>query len=94
LRHPKLRNAQLALLDLASWRTQGGALTVEDLELACEAYYDRNRDKLYCFPDLRKHVVLLGDAMSKFLGHALSYVEDPNNGVDVWACFLIIILGR
>lgn len=88
LRHPKLRNAQLALLDLTAWEAQTGVLTEDALRSACEAYYDRNHDKLYCFNDLQKYLVLLGeDVILKFLKYVSKNVEDSSSAVEVRTIF-------
>jgi N-acetyltransferase B complex non-catalytic subunit len=88
LRHPKLRNAQLAFLDLTAWEAQTGVLTEDALRSACEAYYDRNHDKLYCFNDLQKYLVLLGeDVILKFLKYVLKNVEDSSSAVEVRTIF-------
>jgi N-terminal acetyltransferase B complex non-catalytic subunit len=88
LRHPKLRNAQLALLDLTSWKAQAGDSSDSDLRSTCEAYYDRNHDKLYCFNDLQKYLVLLGeDMILKFLQYVSKNVEDLSSVVEVRIIF-------
>ncbi|KAL2215610.1 cytoskeleton organization protein [Thermoascus aurantiacus ATCC 26904] len=82
-RQPKSRNAQLARLDMVHWRVQSGAQTADDLLSACQLYFDRNSNRLYCFEDLQKYLVALGkDLVSKFLDHVSSHVDEQSSGKD------------
>lgn len=87
-RQPKSRNAQLARLDMVHWRVQSGAQTADDLLSACQLYFDRSSNRLYCFEDLQKYLVALGkDLVSKFLDHVSSHVDEQSSGKDVCSCF-------
>ncbi|KAH8428707.1 MDM20/NAA25 family protein [Aspergillus melleus] len=88
---PKSRNAQLARLDLIHFQFQSGNLKADELVAACQEYFDRNKNKLYCFGDLQTYLSALDkDALSKFVEYTIQGQEeasdkknDPFKGVAV-----------
>jgi N-terminal acetyltransferase B complex non-catalytic subunit len=68
---PKSRNAQLARLDLVFSSSQSGAVKQEELLLACQAYFDHAKNKLYCFGDLLDYLPALSkDSIRSFVEYA------------------------
>ncbi|KAA8649097.1 hypothetical protein EYZ11_000689 [Aspergillus tanneri] len=82
---PKSRNAQLARLDLTHFSFQSGNLNADDLISACQGYFDYNKDKLYCFGDLRDYLSALDrDSVSRFVEYsakAQGEADAKNKGV-------------
>ncbi|KAL1972383.1 hypothetical protein VTN31DRAFT_6797 [Thermomyces dupontii] len=73
------RNAQLALLDLAAWKLETNAITPSDMLAACQTYFDRTNNKLYCFGDLRRYITRLEKADTIALAdYALRKVDEDS----------------
>ncbi|KAI1942769.1 hypothetical protein LOZ66_001176 [Ophidiomyces ophidiicola] len=74
-KRPKSRNAQLARLDLISLEILGNKETPTNLLAGCKAYFDRNKNKLYCFHDIRSYLGKLDESLQKdFHTYVLQHV--------------------
>lgn len=83
-RFPASRNAQLALLDLAAWKLETGAISPSDILAACKTYFDRTNNKLYCFGDLRRYVKRLEKADTiALVDYALRKADEVPKDVSV-----------